>query len=167
MKTPHAMSVSARLATREDLTELIRMYDALATEQGAIRAIWPAASGLPAPFDTALGGLIGNDNAVAVVGMIDDVPVGFLLALGEPLAAPREDERIGSIRLIFTDHEARGVGVGAAMLDLAESELRQRGVTLFDAHVSPGHRLAKNFFESHGFKAREITMHRSDEHVGQ
>jgi hypothetical protein len=35
------------------------------------------------------------------------------------------------------------------------------GIGYFDAHVAPGHRLAKNFFESHGFSARRIVMHRT------
>jgi hypothetical protein len=42
------------------------------------------------------------------------------------------------------------------------AELRQRGISKFDAHVLPGHRLAKNFFESGGFSARSIVMHHDD-----
>jgi hypothetical protein len=40
--------------------------------------------------------------------------------------------------------------------------LRERGITKFDAHVLPGHRLAKNFFEAGGFSARSIIMHHDD-----
>jgi hypothetical protein len=40
--------------------------------------------------------------------------------------------------------------------------LRKRGISRFDAHVLPGHRLAKNFFEAGGFSARSITMHHDD-----
>ena len=52
---------------------------------------------------------------------------------------------------------ARDVGIGETMLDrfLADYGSTHR---YFDAHVSPGHRLAKNFFESSGFKARHIVM---------
>jgi hypothetical protein len=48
------------------------------------------------------------------------------------------------------------------MMDAFMIDARARGITLFDAHVSPGHRESKNFFESHGFTARSIVMHRSD-----
>jgi hypothetical protein len=48
------------------------------------------------------------------------------------------------------------------MLDLALSQLRERGLRRFDAHVLPGHRLVKNFFEAGGFAARSITMHHAD-----
>jgi hypothetical protein len=40
--------------------------------------------------------------------------------------------------------------------------LRADGHRLFDAHVLPGHRLVKNFFESGGFAARSIIMHHRD-----
>ncbi len=41
-------------------------------------------------------------------------------------------------------------------------EFRGRGHRFFDARVSPGHRHAKNFFESNGFSARLIVMHHAD-----
>ena len=40
---------------------------------------------------------------------------------------------------------------------------RAEGISKFDAIVSPGHRNAKNFFESQGFKARRITMNLDDD----
>ena len=72
-------------------------------------------------------------------------------------------ERIGSIRVVFTEPEAREVGVGEAMLDAILAHLRGSDHRLFDAHVLPGHRLVKNFFESGGFSARSIVMHHRDD----
>jgi len=54
------------------------------------------------------------------------------------------------------------VGVGEAMMALFAHESTDRDIRLFDAIVPPGHRAAKNFFESNGFKARKIIMHRDD-----
>jgi hypothetical protein len=48
------------------------------------------------------------------------------------------------------------------MLALTLAELRDRGLDRFDAHVLPGHRLVKNFFEAGGFAARSIIMHHAD-----
>jgi hypothetical protein len=48
------------------------------------------------------------------------------------------------------------------MRELALSILRDKGITKFDAHVLPGHRMAKNFFEAGGFAARSIIMHHDD-----
>jgi ribosomal protein S18 acetylase RimI-like enzyme len=64
--------------------------------------------------------------------------------------------------MVYVTEAARGVGVGEAMLEAALAALRARGVRRFDAIVSPGHRLAKNFFEAAGFSARRITMHHDD-----
>jgi hypothetical protein len=54
------------------------------------------------------------------------------------------------------------VGLGEVMRETAMDMLRERGITKFDAHVLPGHRLVKNFFESGGFSARTIVMHHDD-----
>ncbi|MGB9359628.1 MAG: GNAT family N-acetyltransferase [Acidimicrobiia bacterium] len=156
------MVVTARNAGPDDLLELVRMYRDLADEQRVIRAIWPYADGLPAPVDDALLTMMQRSDAIVVVGEIDGIPLGFLVAVEVPLLKPVSDRRIGVVELIFTADEARGVGVGAAMLERAMAELVDRGIDLFDARVSPGHRMAKNFFESNGFKARSITMHRGD-----
>ncbi|MEA2023511.1 MAG: GNAT family N-acetyltransferase [Actinomycetota bacterium] len=162
MSTNAPMRISARHATVEDVPELLRMYRALAAEQSAIRSIWPSADGLAEPVGESLTLLLDREDAITVIGEIDGVPTGFLIAVEEPLLEPVSDRSIGVVQFIFTDHEARGVGIGAAMLDVAMTGLEERGIDLFDARVSPGHRLAKNFFESNGFKARSITMHRSD-----
>ena len=160
------MTVGARLAQPDDVSDLERLYAGLAAEQRTIRAIWPYSDGLPEPVGRSLNMLVERPDGVVVVGLIDGVPLGFLAGLEQPLLAPMADCSIGVVQLIFTDHEARGVGVGAAMLHVAMREFRNRGIDLFDARVSPGHRLAKNFFESNGFKARSITMHRSDSEAG-
>ena len=162
MATNGPMKVTARDATIADLPELLRMYAELSAEQSAIREIWPFADGLDEPVDESITSLLRDDLATTIVGEIDGTTVGFLVAIEEPLLEPRSARVIGVVRLVFTDYEARGVGVGAAMLDGVMERLAGRGIDLFDARVSPGHRLAKNFFESNGFKARSITMHRSD-----
>ena len=161
------MTITARRATVDDLPEISRMYAILEAEQSAIREIWSHADGLDDPVEHSLLSLLQLDSATPVVGEIDGVAVGFLIAIEEALLEPLADRYIGVVRFIFTDHEARGVGVGGAMLDVAMERLEGRGVDLFDARVSPGHRLAKNFFESNGFKARSITMHRSDAGPGE
>jgi ribosomal protein S18 acetylase RimI-like enzyme len=70
---------------------------------------------------------------------------------------------VGAIRLIYVDQEAREVALGEEMRDMALQAMRERGISKFDAHVLPGHRLAKNFFEAGGFAARSIIMHHDDE----
>lgn len=152
--------VTARPATRDDVPELARLYRALSEEMTALSALWPLADGLADPVDESLDEMLGQPDTVSFVGEIDGVVVGFVVARIEPMLPQADGGTIGAIRLIFVDHEAREVGVGEAMLSAALEALDRRDVSIFDAHVLPGHRLVKNFFEAGGFKARSIVMSR-------
>jgi GNAT superfamily N-acetyltransferase len=123
--------------------------------------MWPKADGLEHPIVDSLADCIVGDDVVVLIGEIDSVGFGFMIGFVEPLLE-RVGEVIGAVRYVFTHLEAREVGVGEAMLDQMLDELRTRGIVRFDAHVLPGHRLVKNFFESGGFSARSIVMHHDD-----
>lgn len=155
------MHVTSRAATDADLPTLEALYRGLEAEMTPLSRLWPLADGLPEPVEGSLATLV--EESVVVIGEIDAVPVGFLAAVVEPMLPQADGAQIGSIRLVFVDHPAREVGVGEAMLENALTTLRRRGVRVFDAHVLPGHRLVKNFFESGGFKARSIVMSRSED----
>lgn len=157
------MQSTARLATGDDLLVLSTLYRGLEAEMTALSHMWPLADGLPEPVDQSLAALVEDDDVVVVAGEIEAVVVGFLVARVEAMLPQAEGRTIGVIRLVFVDHPAREVGVGEAMLGVALDELRSRGISTFDAHVLPGHRLVKNFFESGGFKARSIVMSRSED----
>lgn len=157
------MEVAARLAGPYDLPALLSLYASLEAEMTSIHPMWPLADGLAEPIEESLTRAFSDESTVLYLGTIDDVPVGFLLARIEGLLPQAKGEQIGSIRLVFVDLEAREVGVGEAMRDRAMSDLRQQGITRFDAHVLPGHRLVKNFFEAGGFAARSIIMHHADQ----
>lgn len=154
------MNVSARFAEPADLDELIRLYTLLEAEMVALHPMWPKADGLMPPAADSLSHAMVDAASYVILGAIDDVPLGLLLAREETILT---GEVIGSIRLVFSQFEARGVGVGEAMRDLALATLREKGIVRFDAHVLPGHRLAKNFFEAGGFSARSIVMHHDDD----
>lgn len=155
-------TVVSRPASTDDVEELVRLYGRLAREMDALESMWSLADGLPEPIGAAFAAAIEDDETVVRVGSIDGVAVGFVLARVEPLL-PHTDEVVGAIHFVFTEPEARGVGVGEAMRDDTIEDLRARGVGRFDAHVLPGHRLAKNFFEAGGFSARHIVMYHEDD----
>lgn len=156
------MLVEARHANRGDLPSLIGLYRGLALEMVALHPMWPLADGLPEPIEDSLRALIEDDSILVVLGLVDSYPFGFMTGTVEDLLPQADGARIGVIRLVWVDHDARQVGVGEVMRDLVLSELRDQGISRFDAHVLPGHRLAKNFFESGGFSARSIIMHHDD-----
>ena len=129
----------------------------------ALHRMWPIADGLDEPVGDSLRQALENEDTVVLIGEIEGYPFGFLLATVDRLLVQADGARVGAIRLIYVDPEAREVAVGEAMREMALEILRDRGITKFDAHVLPGHRLAKNFFEAGGFSARSIIMHHDDD----
>jgi GNAT superfamily N-acetyltransferase len=100
--------------------------------------------------------LLADGRRRVLVGTVDDTVVG--LALGRIDAVG--EATLGVIDAFYVEPGARGVGVGAAMVDdLVRwfSTSRCRGI---DVTALPGDRQTKNFLEGSGFKARLLTMHR-------
>jgi ribosomal protein S18 acetylase RimI-like enzyme len=156
------MEVTARQAEAADLPVLVSLYGQLAEEMTSLHPMWPLADGLPEPIDLSFSDALADQDTIVYLGMIDGYPLGFLLARVEDLLPQAKGERVGSIRMVFVDADAREVGIGESMREMALGELRARGLKRFDAHVLPGHRLVKNFFEAGGFSARSIVMHHAD-----
>ncbi len=153
------MRITARPAGHDDLAILIDLYRGLEAEQVELKDMWSLADALPEPAEQALAEALEDERTVVYVGEIDEYPFGFSLARIEGLLPQAGGTHIGSVRFIYTDPDARGVGVGEAMINALLDDLRDRGLERFDAHVLPGHRAAKNFFEASGFAARSIVMH--------
>jgi ribosomal protein S18 acetylase RimI-like enzyme len=156
------VNVSARRAGAEDIDGLVRLYRELEEEMAALHTMWPVADGLDEPVADSFRDALEEPTTIVLIGEIDDYPFGFLMARIERLLAQADGELVGAIRLIYVDMEAREVAVGEEMREMALDTLRDKGITKFDAHVLPGHRLAKNFFEAGGFSARSIIMHHDD-----
>ena len=156
------MRVSARKASPDDTDVLVGLYRSLEEEMVGLHRMWPIADGLDEPIEKSFAQALEHPDVIVILGTIDDTVFGFLLARVDPMLEQAEGERVGAIRLIFVEHEAREVAVGEEMRELVMEILRQRGITKFDAHVLPGHRLVKNFFEAGGFSARSIVMHHDD-----
>ena len=157
------MRIEARPAVAGDLPAVAALYADLEAEQAELKSMWPLFDGLDLPVEDSLTAILEDPDSLLVIASIDDVPLGFAWARSEAMLPRAGGERVGVVRLIYVDPEARGVAVGEAMIDLVLSELRDRGHRRFDARVSPGHRLAKNFFEQNGFAARLIIMHHEDD----
>jgi GNAT superfamily N-acetyltransferase len=99
-----------------------------------------------------------RDVEVTFVGCIDDVAVGF--AQVRVVVHDRQNI-VGEVLAYGVLADARGVGVGEAMLDLVIDYCRSRGCTGIDAQALPGARETKNFFETFGFTARRLVVHHS------
>ena len=154
------MEIAVRHASGTDVPELVRLYRLLEAELTALKPIWRLTEGLAEPLEQTWERLLEDPDTSGVLATVDGVPAGFLLGRSEALLPQGGDDRMAAIRLIFTEPGFRKIGVGEALIDLFITEQRAAGHRYFDAHVPPGHRIAKNFFEANGFKARHIVMHR-------
>ncbi|MCB0973470.1 MAG: GNAT family N-acetyltransferase [Actinobacteria bacterium] len=108
------------------------------------------------PADLWIAALDDADS-IAAIGEIDGVPVGFAIFRVDALP---DGQLLGVVQDLFVVEDARTVGVGEALIDFG-IDWGGPGLLGWDATALPGDRHTKNFFESHGFKARSLTLHRS------
>ena len=118
--------------------------------------LWAAREAWPEPLDDAYRALLNRDDALLVVGSIDDAIIGYGAVVVEKL---RTGAHLGVVTDLFVEDEARAVGVGEAMVDALGAHCRAHDCIGIDARALPGHRATKNFFEAHGFTARALVMH--------
>jgi GNAT superfamily N-acetyltransferase len=97
------------------------------------------------------------DSSLVVVAGIDDVVLGYAAVRVEHL---RDGTLLGVIDDVFVEPEARGIGLGEALMDLVVPWCTERGCRGIDAVALPGNRGTKNYFERFGLVARAILVHR-------
>lgn len=152
----------ARAAAHADLDELEALAGTAIAAMGPQRggSLWQRRDARRAPLRAGLEADLarpGADGAL-VVGTIDGTVVGYGCSRLEAL----EDGGVLSVVTdLFVRPEARGVGVGEAMMELLVAHAREQGALGIDSLALPGDRATKNFFETFGLKARAIVVHRS------
>lgn len=90
------------------------------------------------------------------VGEFEDAVVG-ILAVGAHDAGPQRRARI---ECCYVEEDARGVGVGTALMDAAVAWCASAGCAEVDALALPGDRVTKQRLEAAGFTARLLTLSR-------
>lgn len=108
----------------------------------------------------AFAALLADPTRLALVGTIDQAVMGMALGRIETL---RGGERLGQLDGCYVDPGARSVGLGHLLIDSLMSWFEAEGCIGADGIALPGDRDGKNFFESAGFKARLLVMHRTIE----
>lgn len=149
----------SRPATVDDLPRVVELARLLRHELIPMKggALWSNREALAEPLDEAYTRLLDRDDALVVVGTVDETVVGFGVATLESL---RTGETLGVISDLFVEPDARAVGVGESMAEELVAFCAAHGCVGIDTLALPGHRAAKNFFEESGFTARAIVMHR-------
>ena len=157
---------SARPARAGDRDDIVALADMVVRELEPTRggAVWQRRESRVLPVDASIdddlrSATTGPDAAVAVfVGTIDEVVVGYGVIRREAL---RTGEDLGVVTDIYVQPEARGIGVGEAIMDLIVEWATAQGCIGVDSIALPGNRATKNFFERFGLVARAIVVHRS------
>lgn len=126
----------------------------LADQRGG--SLWLARQAIPEPLESTIGVHLTDARSLVLVAGIDDCPLGVLVAIHDE----EEQGRIATIAEVFVVPDARGVGLGEAMMDATSAWAAANGCEGIDGYALPGDRHTKNFFETFGLVARGIVVHR-------
>ncbi|MDP8953657.1 MAG: GNAT family N-acetyltransferase [Actinomycetota bacterium] len=150
----------ARLAGVEDLPRLAELAEEAVAEQADHRggAVWARRETRPRPALPSLAAALEDPLQLVLAGTIDDVVVGYGVVRLERL---RTGELLGIVSDLYVEPEAREVGVGEVLIDRVLAWCAEHGCCGVDALALPGNRNTKNFFETFGFTARALIVHRS------
>ena len=152
-------AVGARTAGPDDLAWLTYLAEQALEEIRATKGgeIWVRREGRNEPVERSLQDDLAADDRLVAVGTLDDSVVGYAVARREEL---RDGGVLGVVTDLFVTPDGRGVGVGAALMELLLSWAAENGCVGVDSVAMPGLRETKNFFESFGLTARAIVVHR-------
>ena len=132
--------VFARVATAGDSDPVARLVASARTEAPAHRGV---------PFERVPG-----PESLTIVGGVGTTVFGVL-------HATRTDVDVWTIHVVHVERDARGVGIGDALVGCALAELRRAGASAVESGAQPGDRALKNLFERHGLVARTIIVGRT------
>lgn len=72
-----------------------------------------------------------------------------------------EDETRGVVQNVYVAHEHRGQGIGTALMDAAESALRDAGATVITLEAMAANRRAREFYRDRGYEPHRIQFEKS------
>lgn len=148
------MSADVRPAAPADLDRCAALLQAARREvdgkRGAAQLVGPWAT--QALDGATVSRWAGAPGRALLAGLLDEEVCG--------VAAARAVGVTGHIECCYVDPPGRGNGLGAALLGALTSWCATQGCTEIDGAALPGDRLTKQLYESGGFKARLLVMHR-------
>ena len=154
-----SIAEGARRAAEADIASVAQLAARATSELSELRGgrVWSRLEARPDPQLESLARDLQADDALVVVGTVDDAVVGYGTIR---LVELHDGSTVGRVNDIYVLPDARGVGVGEAMMELLMAWAGRRGCIGVDSLALPGDRGTKNFFETHGLVARAITVHR-------
>ena len=154
------MEVTARPAGSEHIGVLAEMATEAVAEQADARGgwVWSRREVRPQPFEASLAADLEDPDCAMWIGEIDGSPVGYAVAAVEAL---QTGELLGRVTDLYVAQGAREVSVGETLIGEVLQWCAERGCSGVDSLALPGNRATKNFFETFGFTARLLVLHRS------
>lgn len=151
---------SVRAAVPSDAPIITELCRAVISELRPNRGgdVWSRYEARAEPLDREIMDHLEHPDRVAYLGFIDDVVVGYALGRFEEL---HDGDEILVVSDLYVIPDGREIGIGELLIEELMQVARERGAVGIDAFVLPGDRAAKNFFETHGMKARALLVHRS------
>jgi GNAT superfamily N-acetyltransferase len=151
---------AARPATADDIVRILELTRALRAELADQRGgdLWWRTHEPVEHHEPGLRALLDYDDDCLLVGTLDDQVIGYAITRRHRLP---DGAHLAVIGELFVEPGAREVAVGESLVGQVLAWAEARGCLGVDATALPGNRAAKNFFETHGFTARSLTMHRS------
>jgi GNAT superfamily N-acetyltransferase len=150
---------ASRPATEDDLPRLAELARMAIAELAPMKGgdVWADREARGEPLDESLKRDLADPDTMVLCGTIDEAVIGYAVVRQDPL---RDGGCIGVLEDLFVEPEARDVGVGEAMVDDVIAWCRDAGCIGIDSFALPGNRSTKNFFETFGFTARMIVVHK-------
>lgn len=165
MTSPAGSDPQTRPAVSGDVPRLVALYLAAAHELVTMRGgqVLLGRHGRPGPVRTTFTRQLADETQHLVVSSDAGVIVGYGSCRTYELGGSGSGTglaRLGSIEELYVVPEARRRGVGRTITVALLDWCREAGCVGTDAIALPGSRAMKSFFESEGFSARLLVMHR-------
>jgi GNAT superfamily N-acetyltransferase len=145
----------ARPALDEDRAACARLVGEALHQAASMRG-GPALTGDSTAAELLTRWLDGSEPAGVFVGEFEGAVVGVLAVV----AVVPKGTRRGRVECCYVEPDARGVGVGTALMDEAVQWCEAAGCVELDALALPGDRATKQRLEAAGFTARLLTLSR-------
>lgn len=110
-----------------------------------------------APDAAAFGRSLDAEDRRFWMANLDGASVGFAAARLRRLT---DGSLLADIEALYVLPEARGVGLGEALMEAVLAWAAAAGAAAVDSVALPGDRVTKNFFERFGLTARALQVHR-------
>ncbi len=150
---------ACRVATDDDVPQLAALARLAIVELTPMKGgdVWADREARGEPVEAGFKAALADPDTRVLCGTIDGAVIGYAVVRVERL---RDGGRLGVLDDIFVEVDGREVGVGEAMVNDVIDWCREAGCIGIDSFALPGNRATKNFFETFGFTARMLVVHK-------